>query len=250
MANERAGTSFKGGSRFYTFDDGVQHPGVTSILNQLPKPFLVPWASKISAEWAMQHLSVLNDLAGKDEKAGIELIKTASKRSTSGSAELGTRVHEFCELTLLGDAVEDAQSEDEANMRDSFRAFLKDWSPEVIITEATVRNDTTGYAGSLDAILNIGGTTVVCDWKTGRSLHSEVGLQCAAYRYAEQLGNGDPMPVVEGAAVLHITAKGYALHPVKAGPEQFEVFKHLRAIFDWSTGGERGVIGKALDTPA
>lgn len=250
MANERAGTSFKGGSRFYTFDtDGVSHPGVTSVIQCLPKPYLVPWASKLSAEWAMQHLSVLNDLAGKDDKAAIEMIKTASKRSTAGSAELGTRVHAFCELTLLGDAVEDAQSEDEANMRNSFLSFLKDWSPEVIITEATVRNDATGYGGSLDAVLNIGGVNVVADWKTGKSLHSEVATQLAAYRYAETLADGSPMPLVEGAAVLHITTKGYSLCPVKAGPEQFEVFKHLRAIFDWVNGGDRGVIGKALTVP-
>lgn len=245
MANERAGTSFKGGSRFYTFDDGVQHPGVTSILNMLPKPFLGPWQAKMAAEWAVTHMSVLNDLAGRDDKAAVELIKGAARRSTSGSADLGTAVHEYIEAVLLGNSVQDAATADESLMRASFQDFLKDWKPEVVITEATIRNDTVGYAGSLDAVLNIGGVNIIVDWKTGKSVHEETALQLTAYSRAEQLSNSDKLPPIEAGAVLHVRPDGYKFHPVKLTDEGFSYFVALRHIFDWESS-KRSFLGKPI----
>lgn len=245
MANERTGTSFKNGSRIYTFDDGVQHPGVTSILNMLPKPFLGPWQAKMAAEWAMDHLTVLNDLADRDKKAAVELIKGSARRSTAGSADLGTAVHEYIEATLLGDNTADAISDDETAMRGAFHAFLNDWKPDVVITEATVRNDAVGYAGSLDAVLNIGGVNIVVDWKTGKSVHEETALQLTAYSRAEQLTNGEALPAIEGGAVLHIRPEGYKFHPVKLTDEGFSYFVSLRHIFDWESS-KRSFLGKPI----
>ena len=45
-------TSKRGGSRFYVDPEtAVKHPGVTSIVGMLPKPFLVHWAAGRPFAW-------------------------------------------------------------------------------------------------------------------------------------------------------------------------------------------------------
>lgn len=243
---ERANTLYKNGSRFYSFPDGVQHPGVTSILASLPAPWLGAWNGKMAAEFAVDHMTVLTDLMDRgDRKAAVELVKGAARRSTSGSADLGTRVHEFCERTLLGDAVEDAQSEDEALMRTAFEAFVRDWKPELIISEATVRNETVGFAGSFDSVLNLGGINVLVDYKSGKAVRESAVLQLNAYANAESLADGSPMPKIEAAAILHIRPTGCLLYPAKLSDEAYDYFKACRKIFDWETT-KRSFLGKPI----
>jgi hypothetical protein len=242
---ERPNTTFKAGSRYYEFPDGVQHPGVTSILGMLPKPWLGAWNGKMAAEWAVAHMSVLNDLVGRDDKAAVELIKGAARRSTAGSADLGTAIHEYAEATMLGAPVVDPISDDEAGMRRAFDAFVTDWKPELVVSEFTIRNDSVGYAGSGDSVLSIGGVNVIVDYKSGKGIHEEVALQLVAYARAESFADGSPLPLIEAGAVLHIRPDIYKFHPVKLTDEGFEYFKALRKVFDWESS-KRSFLGKPI----
>lgn len=247
MTKPALATQTRGGSRLYVFPDGVKHPGVTSIIGQLPKPFLVPWAAKLAAEWAVDNLAIVNDLCKRDKKAAVELIKGASRRSTAGSADVGTEVHGYFESLLLGDPTP-ALSEDAQPFAGPLHDFVLDWKPEAVLTEATVRSDSVGYAGSFDAVISIGGDNILIDLKTGKSVYPDVSLQLAAYRFADCLADGSSLPRIDGAAVLHVRPEGYKFHPVKADVEAFAIFTHLRSIFDWDTA-KSSHLGAPLKAP-
>jgi hypothetical protein len=248
VTQPKLATRGPGGSRLYVFPDGAKHPGVTSIIGQLPKPFLVPWAAKLSAQWAMDNLPILNDLAKRDTKAAVELIAGASRRSTAGSADTGTEVHGYFEALLLGDPLP-ALSEDAQPFAGPLHDFVADWKPTAVMTEGTVRSDSVGYAGSFDAIVDIAGEHVLLDLKTGKGTYPEVSLQLAAYRFADSLADGSPVPRIDACAVLHVRPGHYSLSPVKGDAEAFEFFKHLRALFGWDSA-KSSHIGAALTPPS
>ena len=57
MTTPKINTTFRGGSRFYIHPgSGEKVPGVTSVLNMLPKPFLKAWAGKEVATTAVRSL--------------------------------------------------------------------------------------------------------------------------------------------------------------------------------------------------
>jgi len=80
-------------------------------------------------------------------------------------------------------------------MLNQFDDWLARFQPEYSAAEMPVFNEQFGYAGSLDAILKIGGTKLLTDYKTRREPldskgnaqrpYGETALQLAAYRYTE-----------------------------------------------------------------
>ena len=246
MANERANTVFKGGSRWYVHPEtGNRQPGVTSIIGTLNKPFLVGWAAKVAAEFVVDNVGSVMPLAMSDRTAAIELIKGASRRYTAKRGEVGTAAHEVFEKLGNGEKVGRLHPEIQP-YADHYREFLDRWQPEFLHNEATIWNNTVGYAGSLDTIMRIGGETVVADYKTSASVYPEVGLQLSAYRYAEAFLEGGELPAIDGGACLHITADGWKLVPVRCDESVFEIFKALRTAFRWDSEMKNHVIGKAV----
>ena len=246
---QRAGTISRGGARFYVDSvTGDKHPGVTSILNMLPKPFLGPWAAKMAAECAVDSLGEMVTLAVRDRQGAIDYIKNASRRYTSQRGDIGTQAHEAFEILAAGKQTR--VHPDIQPYVKHFQEFLDKWRPEFIETEGTVWCDVNRYAGSFDAVARIGDEVVMLDWKTSKDLHEEMGLQLSAYRSATQLlrpdGTRQDMYKTDGGAILHVSVDGWKLVPFACGEKQFEVFRHLRAIFDWDSNDKRGVIGKPL----
>lgn len=74
----------------------------------------------------------------------------------------------------------------------AFQRFCEDFRPDFIEQESTVYGQTNpdsahafDYAGTTDFVANIGGKTVVGDWKNTKSLHGSVAVQLAAAKYAD-----------------------------------------------------------------
>jgi hypothetical protein len=247
MTVPKVNTIKRGGSRFYVDpDSGAKVPGVTSVVGMLPKGFLMYWAAKMAAEFAVDNLAVVNALAAADRTGAIDLIKGASRRYTAQAGETGTAVHGYFEERMLGKP--GRVTPDIADFVPHVEAFLDRWQPEVLYVEDTVWSDTHGYAGSFDAIVNIEGETVVLDAKTSKSgVHAETALQLAAYRYADRIVTRDNVAVPEltGGAVLHLRPEGYKLIPIACGEREFEFFLTLRQVFEWEAYS-KGVIGKEL----
>lgn len=252
MTTPKVNTISRGGSRLYVHpEDGTKAPGVTSVVGMLPKPFLTFWAAKVVAETAVESLSEVVGLALRDPKGAVDYLKGAPRRSTAGSAETGTAVHDLFERIAKGEDVGRIHPEYKVYV-DHFREFLDEFEPEFLFLEETVWSESVGYAGSFDAMARIDGDLYVLDWKTTKSgVHEEVALQLSAYRNADYLvrpdGSRIPMPEIDGGAVLHVRPEGWGLYPVKCDETVFDYFKHLRHVFDWDKDFKGTVIGPPVN---
>lgn len=258
-------TTMRSGSRFYVDPEtDVNVPGVTSVTGMLPKPFLQQWAAKMTAELAVDSLDVLGRMAENDRDGAVEFLKGAARRYTKTRADLGSAAHDLFERMIRAEDP-GAVAPDLVPYRDNFAEFLAAVNPELIRAEDVVWSDKHEYAGSFDAILRVwlgengkptpdrSGEPVVLivDWKTSKAVYPEVALQLAAYAHGDRVidaeGNSEPMPAVDGGAVLHVTATTWALKPVNIGEEIFDVFLGLRkASFVWERQINRTALGRSI----
>ncbi|GAB7185941.1 hypothetical protein ATKI12_5772 [Kitasatospora sp. Ki12] len=252
----------RGGARWYVHPETHdKNPGVTSVLSMIPKPFLAFWNARMVAELAVDSIDFVAKMAARDRAGAVDYLKGAATRYTRARARVGSDAHDLFERLLRGEQVDRVGPDLEPYKR-HFIEFLDVVRPELVHAEDVCWNDTVGYAGSFDAILRVrlgkDGSLdpdgvpqlLIVDWKTSRDTYPEVALQLSAYRHAERIihadGSEEPMPVVYGAAVLHITDQGWAFKPVRSGEEVFAVFRDLRRIFDWDREQSGTVIGRAL----
>ena len=253
MTHPTIDTVKKSGTRFYVDpnDDDNRLPGVTSILNMLPKPFLAFWRGKVVAECAADNVEILISMLLKGEReAAIDYLKKAPQRSTGNSATIGTEVHELCERISRGEDVGRVHP-DHRPYLEGFENFIKEFKPEFLHVEDTVWSDTYGYAGSFDAIAKIDGEVVMLDNKTTRSgVHSEVAIQLSAYSNADHIIKPDgttlPIPKIDSCAVVHLRPERAQLVPVSNDPSLFETFKALRAVWEWDQGMNKRAVGKPV----
>lgn len=222
--------------RYYEWQ-GKKYPSVTTILSKgIPKPGLVPWASKMVATGAVEDIEIW---AGMSDEEAISYLSGLPNAKRNTSANLGSIIHAATESHSL-DREHKEISEEARQYVDSFQQFTADWSPKFLFTEQAVFNDTHGYAGTLDSLVRIGRTVWVLDTKTGKRVYPEVALQLAAYANAEFVGKPDgtevAMPVVKKGGVVHLTPEGYSFIPVRIDEEVFDAFLSVKDIFHWGWG--------------
>lgn len=259
-------TIMRGGSRWYIDPDDPErrYPGVTSVLGMLAKPFLVHWAARITAETAVQQLPALQSMTATGDTSGaVDYLKAAHRRYTRARAEVGSMAHDVFERLMRGEHVGHVHP-DIARHVQHFRDFLRWVNPELVRAEEVAWSDRHQYAGSFDAILRVWldenqrptpdrsgePALIMVDYKTSRDTYPDVALQLAAYAYAETLmdaeGNREPMPELDGAAVLHVTEERWAFKPVRVDDDVFAAFRALRTVFEWERATSRGVVGRPL----
>lgn len=224
--------------------NGRRYISVTNVLDHVvSKPVLVPWASKVVAEYAKGHPS-----------ADIKEWKKQPKIVKETAAQRGTDIHAWCESYFLNPQLA------EANMPAEYEAECYGFIQAVqlhgivpIAAEATVYSNTFSYAGTNDLfayVTSLGGGVAQIDIKTGKGIYPEYALQLAAYRYGEFIGLPDgtdvPVPEAERCAILHVDHGVTHLIPVVAGPREFEVFTHAVQLATWLVEEAKHAIGKEI----
>jgi len=251
VTTPKVNTIKRGGARFYVSPaTGEKSPGVTSILDMSPKPFLAPWNAKMVAEEAVNNLGAVVSIAMNNRQAAVDMLKGAAYRSTAHSAEVGTDAHDLFDKLANSEPIGRVAAELQPFV-DHFNEFLDTCQPEYVHTERTIWSTKYDYAGTFDAFVIIDGVRYWLDNKTTKSgIHEEVGLQLAAYRYSDVLMNPDgtttPTPEGDGGIVLHIRPEGWQLVPVDAGPESFEQFLRFRESFRWDREAKPHIVGQPV----
>ena len=193
----------------------------------------------------------LGKLTSRD--LALRWIKGAADRHRDAAAERGSKVHDEAEQLVLEHARESARTyvaherirpwpAELRGYEQAFLSWLDLWHPEFLATEASVFNRTESYAGTLDAILRVrladGSVLTPCiDYKTGKRLYPDVGLQLAPYRRAEFIGAPDgvtrlPMIETDSAAALLLQADGtHRFVLVRADHAMFDAFRFAREVF-------------------
>lgn len=255
---------------------------VTTVIGVLDKPALMYWAAE---QTAMAAVTVAGSLATRVAEEGeeqvVKWLRDARFRSVRGqrtAAELGTAAHaSFEEYALTGRRPE--VDDEVAPFLDRFEQWCQKWQPEYQAAEVSVYNRTYGYAGTCDGFLTVGGERVIVDYKTSRksvdsqgketSPYPEVGLQLAAYRYAElaatwkarrferfrrryyllgpdEVELGAPVPEVDGGLCIHVTPEHCHAYPVRCDRDIYESFLYLIEAFHWTNEVARTVVGMRL----
>ena len=271
------------GGRWYRWD-GDQYWSVTTIINAgLPKPALINWAKKVTAEYAVDKYKALGTILDDAGREGaVDWLKDASYRQMKRAGNLGSLVHDYAEAYVLEAPLPPAP-DDVAPYMVQFVKFLDAYEPVFTAVEAPVISKAQRWAGTLDAIMEIdrdrfddaalrvfrnpdalarGGVfrgqfpdqlRLLVDYKTGKGVYPEVALQLAGYRYGDTfLGAPDAtettMPQVDGCAVLHLRDDGYDLVPIRVNDDTFTTLQYAREMHRWQLEGSEEAIG-APNTP-
>lgn len=258
-------TTFKGGHRFYADDSTkVTVPGVTSIIGTFPKPFLTPWATKLTAELAMDSIDFLSRL---DRTGAVAYLKDASKRYTKEAAQKGSDAHDAFERMMRGESVNLSDVPEHAHPHIAhFREFLDVVQPAMVAAEDIAWHDGHGYAGSFDLIATVridperkvvdrhgDPVNLIIDYKTGKSTYPDVAMQLTAYAMADRYISADGAsyepPEINGGAVLHVTEAGWAFKSVQLGDAPWCAFlaalNFFRANQQWQSVAHKH-LGKPL----
>lgn len=261
MTTPKINTIKRGGSRLYVHPETADKvPGVTSVLNMLPKEFLKFWAAKLVAETAVESLGHVVGLSMTDPQGAIDYLKRAPMRNTGAAADRGSDVHDLFERLARGDKVGRIHP-DLKPFQAYYKGFEEKFSPEYLYLEETVWSETHGYAGSFDWMGHVTdpGTgervLAIGDWKTTRSgVHAEVALQMTAYKNADYILRADggrvPLPEIDVGLVVHVLPDAGQVVPTRLDDDLFEFFLALKQVYAYEKDAKKTVLGEPVLLPA
>lgn len=197
----------------YRTSDGTIVPGVTTITGLLNKPALVRWANQLGLQ-------------------GIDSTKYVDK-----AAEIGTLAHAMVEEYLGGRPVDyEAYSADVRDQAENALISFFEWEKthplKAILLEEELVSDKYRYGGTIDCYAEMDGKRWLIDFKTGKGIYDEYGIQVSAYReLLRQHGY-----TVDGVRILRIgrdETEGFEDRVLGASylNDCFRIFKHLLKVY-------------------
>jgi hypothetical protein len=241
------------GERYYRDPaDGSLFPSVTTIIGFARSLVLERWQLRQVAEAAICDVEALaKELSCTPRTSVVQRLVEAPQRIAGKAASIGDEVHNFLE-SLARSETPKPLSFDASGFEASARAFLARFQPRFVSVEASIFNRQLGYAGTADFIAGIGQLTVIGDYKSGKSVHDQVGMQLAALARGEEIvipdGRRRPVPVVDGGIVVHIRPEGFAVRPVDIGERPWRAFRALLAAWQ-ELHCDPGWVGQAVSGP-
>lgn len=210
---------------------------VSAVLNLLPRPGLVTWAARTVAQVALADPEALMRLAAADPAGAERLLLSAPARARQLAARRGTLLHQLAALVALGRRVR-AQG-DAANLLELVSEFVRREAPEFIRVGPRLFSRRHGYGGIADAIVRLGGQTLLLEYKTG-GVYPEHRLQLAAYAFSEFIGlpggREAPLPRIDGGLIVRVGPAGYELWPLSLSQDDFLAFLHALSLYHWLKG--------------
>lgn len=251
------------GLRFYSWQ-GVEYPSVTTLRRLLGQPFgLVQWQISKVIERAVTRpdelLAILSRPAKPRERVRDKnVIKEAStwlrKAATDErdvAADRGTRAHTAIEHGI-------PWREADPDIRGylaQYESWQRDMGAQVLEQERQVWNLTDGYAGTLDAIVQIGKRRYMTDYKTSKGVHIDYALQLIGYSSGEFVGEDDEvdeeatalLQSCDGMAVLHLAPDGWEWVEVDPTVQLHRAFKASLRLAQFLHAHEGQIDGLVLE---
>jgi hypothetical protein len=199
----------------YRNKNGSIVPGVTTVIGLLAKPALVGWAWKLG-------------MSGEDMNKVRDM-----------ACDIGTATHYIIvECRLLGKEP-DLQHftpyvvEAAKKMEPAFLKYLKDHPSKLVASEKQLVSERWQYGGALDwvCIPKETGLVTLRDIKTSKGIYDEYKIQLAAYQ--EMWNENYPDNPIQAVEAIHLdkTDGTCTVHPFGNLSTEFEIFKHLRAVY-------------------
>ena len=210
--------------------DGKPIPGVTTLLGKgLPKPALPYWSAKSVAEFVVDNPEQVDQIRSLGRGPAVAALKAIPWQARDEAAVRGTDVHKIAEEIIHGREV-DVPDHLVAHVEGYVR-WLDDFDVAPVLTERPVASRSLWYAGTFDAIVDMGGVRWGLDWKTSKGVYGSTALQVAAYMgaefYQDEDGAEQPIPEVERIGVVHITDAGTQLRPFRDRDAAWKCWRHV-----------------------
>lgn len=203
--------TFEEGDHVYRFN-GEKVPSVTTILQQVAKPALVPWAAKLVVEHIKGHSRPLPSGAYHVTPEDLAAAKAAPRAVRDQAGSDGTAVHNYAEAVLNGERTPTLKNEAQLAGAAAFEDWFESVTVEAIALERIVFSRRLWYAGKFDFFGKINGRYCILDFKTSSGVWPEYWLQIAAYEHAlrEETRINDPLDHV----IIHLDKKSgeFAVH--------------------------------------
>lgn len=220
-------------------------PGVTSILDNLPKPWLAPWAVKIGAEAATAELENYADkTSGRFQyvldpahwEALVKTFKSAHRQKKEAAADTGKLAHNWCEAWAIAQwrRVDPPPMPAHPEARAACETFLE-WmmrhNVTIIEAERRILSKTYWYAGTVDIIAWIDGERGLLDIKTSSRISYSMHMQTAAYTQAYEEETGQ---IIQRRGIIRLPKDGEPFEYKESDdPEDLKAFLGLIPIYHY-----------------
>ena len=184
----------------YTWKEkGYAIPGVTSILQRMAKPMLIPWAAGMASGYWKDELQKRAASNGVIPLLASELeplfkdAKAYHGKFTREAADIGKQVHAYAEACLRSTMRDykgpeprfpDTTDERILNGCNAFEEWVQAHDVEIIEPERVIFSREHFYAGTCDVYGYIDGELCIGDFKTSSGVYVDHLLQTAAYQIA------------------------------------------------------------------
>lgn len=276
MTQPRHAVSTESG-RFYTNIPGFENlslGSVTNIVGVKSKPAIPGWAAKLAGERAIKHEDRWHAIQQEEgDEAARKWISAASREEMNYKAAMGSAIHlaaevldtEVTDSGFSGPLIErldgvlakhGGASGDNLNRVwlhvIQYREFIRECGVQFVERERTVFNPDDGWAGTLDAIVNVPDDKgalrrYVMDIKTGGVYADSNALQLSAYRHATYVVDGNASKPfshqIHGGFVLQLKPKSYKVYFMRCDDAVYRRFLAARDLWLWSTDEHKGACG-------
>jgi hypothetical protein len=172
-----------------------------------------------------------------------ELGNEEADKIRDEAAELGTTIHDICELYDRHKEIFLSENENIKQMFEAYRQWVDSMVKEWVKIEEIVNCDHYLYAGRLDRLAILKGDrtkTTVIDLKTSGIVTKAMGLQLAAYQHALEDAGIKPKRRI----IVHISKKVPGIIRVHEFPDyatDFRMFLYALELFKYFEGGKKDV---------
>lgn len=166
-------------------------PGVTTILQCINKPALMPWAVKMTRDFWLE--------AVKSGRTDFEIIHkqswNAHRNVSKDAADIGSNVHSYAECFFKKQPLPELKTDQAKRGVEAFHKWFDSHKIKILASERRLFSKEFYYAGTCDFVAEIDGVLGVGDIKTSSGIYPEMRLQTAAYQNALQEEKGIQFPV-------------------------------------------------------
>jgi len=232
-------------------------PGVTSILDILPKPWLAPWAVKIGAEAATELFNSYPSEASEDGTGDyvplrlvsdgdweriVKAFKGAHRQKKEAAADTGKMAHNWCEAWAIAQwkQVDPPPMPTHPEARAACETFLE-WmmrhNVTIIEAERRILSKLYWYAGTVDIIAWVDGELSVLDIKTSSRISYSMHMQTAAYTQAYEEETGK---IIQRRGIIRLPKDGEPFeYRESSDPEDLRAFVGLIPIYHYTKRKEK-----------
>jgi hypothetical protein len=226
-------------------DNAYVYRSVTNVTGALPKPALMYWYAKLTAETAVNEQQAWINMATDEDK--IAWLKGAPQRNVTRAAAKGTTVHAVIDNMLQGKTYE-VESKVEPWIASVIK-FVNEARPRPERTETSIYDERTlcagtfDFLGRLDAAPEFGRCLI--DWKTSAGIYEDMAVQLVGgYALGAQYILDDDAREIDWrepdtALLVHFTPNGYEIRRVPKDVQLRRAFLGALEIRKWEDDGQQ-----------